>query len=210
MNAGLLGKKVGMTRIYNEQGVSVPVTVIEAGPCTVIQVKTEEKDGYKAVQVGFMEKRDSLLKKPEYYHFEKHKCSPARYIGEFKISGKKELKTGDVLTVELVKPGDKVDISGISKGRGFQGVVKRWGFKGGKASHGAETHRHPGSIGMSADPSRVLKNKKMPGHMGHSKVTVKNCEVVSVDSEKNIICVKGAVPGHRDGLLRIQTKEGSS
>lgn len=210
MTIGLLGMKVGMTRIFDDTGVSVPVTVIQAGPCAVVQVKTEDKDGYRAVQLGFMEKRDSLLKKPEYYHFEKYSCAPVRYIREFRTEDESDLKSGDIITADIVAPGDTVDISGISKGRGFQGVVKRWGFKGGKASHGAKTHRQPGSIGMSADPSRVLKNKKMPGRMGGDRITVKNCQVVSVDAKKHIICVKGSVPGHRHGLVCIQTKKGAS
>jgi len=210
MSTGLLGKKVGMTRIFDKQGKAVPVTVIQAGPCTVIQVKTEDKDGYQAVQLGFLEKRDSLLKKPEYYHFEQYNCSPVRYIREFRVKKGSDLSSGDVIKADILKPGDVVDISGISKGKGFQGVVKRWGFKGGKASHGAKTHRAPGSIGMSADPSRVHKNKKMPGRTGSNSVTVENCEVVKVDAKNNIICVKGSVPGHRQGLLRIQTKEGSN
>jgi len=209
MAIGLLGKKVGMTRVFDEKGTSVPVTVIHAGPCHVVQVKTRERDGYNAVQLGFLEKRSSLVKKPEFYHFQKYGCKPMKHLQEFRVEDPEEVKDKKVFTVEILKPGDTVDIVGYSKGRGFQGVVKRWGFGGGRASHGAENHRKPGSIGQCADPSRVFKNKKMPGRMGPKRVKVKNCLVVRVDPERNILCVKGAVPGHRNGLLRIEPKKGS-
>ena len=207
MALGLLGKKIGMTRVYDEQGRAVPVTVIEAGPCTVVQIKNREGEGYEALQLGFGTKRDSLLKKPEYYHYEQHGCSPTRHLAEFRVDNTSSYPSGQVLTVEMFQPAGKVDIIGTTKGRGFQGVVKRHGFHGAKASHGAEkNHRRPGSVGNASDPSRIFKNKKMPGHMGNARQTVKNLEVVSIDTEKNLICVKGTVPGHRNGLLRIIPK----
>ena len=157
-----------------------------------------------------MDKRDSLLKKPEFYHFDRYGCRAARVVREFRVSGDHGLQSGTVLTAEVVKQGGKVNVAGLSRGRGYQGVMKRHGFKGGKASHGAKTHRKPGSIGNSADPSRVVKGKKMPGHMGHASVTVRNLEVVQVEADRNLVLVKGSVPGHRGGLLRIMPIEEQS
>lgn len=210
MVSGLLGRKLGMTRVFDEDGKSIPVTVIEAGPCIVVQVKTEKVDNYNAVQLGFCEKRENLCKKPEYYHYLSLKCKPTYFLKEFRSSKDSKLKSGDTVKVNIFSSGDKVIITGVSKGKGFQGVVKRWGFKGGKATHGAETHRRPGSIGQCADPSRVFKKRKMPGRMGHDQVTVKNLKVIDIDTDKNIMCVRGAVPGHRGSLLRIMRKEDSS
>ncbi len=207
MALGLLGKKIGMTRVYNEQGKAVPVTVIEAGPCTVVQIKNKDGEGYEALQLGFGTKRDSLLKKPEYYHYEGHGVEPCRHLVEFRVDDASSYTSGQVLTAEMFQPSAKVDIVGTTKGRGFAGVMKRWGFHGARASHGAhKNHRRPGAVGNASDPSRIFKNKKMPGHMGNVRQTVKNLEIVSVDTEKNLICVKGPVPGHRGSLLRIIPK----
>lgn len=205
MVKGLIGRKVGMTQIFDEEGNVVPVTVIQAGPCTVVQKKTKEKDGYIAVQLGFEEeKKLKKVTKPLEGHFQKSGLPPFKVLREFKFDESTEIKEGDQFSVDIFRPGEKVDVIGTSKGKGFAGVVKRWGFRGGKASHGSMFHRAPGSIGASAFPSRVFKGKKLPGHMGHRRVTVKNLTVVRADKERNLLLVKGAVPGAKGGLLLIR------
>lgn len=196
-----------MTRVYNELGRSIPVTVIEAGPCTVLQKKTVGKEGYNAIQVGFLEKRQSRLNKPEAGHFKRSGGTGYYHVREFRVEDPDSYELGQQITVgEVLKIGDKVDVSGRSKGRGFQGVVKRYGFGGGKASHGSGFHRAPGSIGCSAYPGRVVKGKKMPGRMGMDLKTLKNLTIVDIREEDNILLVQGAVPGAKDGLISIYTK----
>jgi len=200
--AGLIGKKIGMTSVFSAEGKNIPCTVIETGPCVVTQVKTVKKDGYDAIQLGFEEKKEKHSNKPQIGHFKKANTSPKRKLAEF--SGyKDDLKMGDVLTVDFFNDDKWLDISGISKGKGFQGAVKRWGFSGRNATHGVKhEHRTLGSVGSSF-PERVLKGKKMPGRMGYRRVTVKNLEIVKIDQENNIIALKGAVPGRRGTLLEI-------
>lgn len=193
--------------MYNELGRSIPVTVIEAGPCTVLQKKTVGKEGYNAIQVGFLEKRQSRLNKPEAGHFKRSGGTGYYHVREFRVEDPDSYELGQQITVgEVLKIGDKVDVSGRSKGRGFQGVVKRYGFGGGKASHGSGFHRAPGSIGCSAYPGRVVKGKKMPGRMGMDLKTLKNLTIVDIREEDNILLVQGAVPGAKDGLISIYTK----
>lgn len=204
---GILGRKVGMTRVYNEHGRSIPVTVIEAGPCTILQKKTVGKEGYNAIQVGFLEKKQSRLNKPEAGHFKRSGGTGYYHIREFRVEDPEVYELGQQITLaEVLKVGDKVDISGRSKGRGFQGVVKRYGFAGGKASHGSGFHRAPGSIGCSAYPGRVMRGKKMPGRMGMDLKTLKNLTIVDIREEENILLVQGAVPGAKNGLISIYTK----
>lgn len=204
---GILGRKIGMTRVYNELGRSIPVTVIEAGPCTVLQKKTVGKEGYNAIQVGFLEKKSQRLNKPEAGHFKRSGGTGYYHVREFRVDDPDVYELGQLITLsEVLKVGDKVDISGKTKGRGFQGVVKRYGFGGGKASHGSGFHRAPGSIGCSAYPGRVLRGKKMPGHMGTDSKTLKNLTIVDIREEENILLVQGAVPGAKNGLVSIYTK----
>jgi len=205
MKAGLIGRKLGMTQIIMEDGELVPVTVVEAGPCTVVQKKNAENDGYDAVQLGFLEKRVNLAGKPEKGHYNKARVAPKRYLRELRVEDIDSYEVGQNLTVDMFTDGDIVDITGTSKGKGMAGVMKRWGFGGARASHGAEKiHRKPGSIGCSATPSRVFKGKKMAGRMGGEKVTVQNLSVAKVRAEENILLIKGAVPGHSKGLLVIK------
>jgi large subunit ribosomal protein L3 len=204
MSIGILGKKVGMTRLFGEHGTVIPVTVIEAGPCYVAQVKSKATDGYEAIQVGFGQKREDAINEPVRGHLKKANVPPLRFLREFKLDSVEGFQAGEQITVQIFSAGERVDVSGISKGKGFSGVVKRWGFKGGKASHGAETHRAPGSIGASAAPSRVFKGLPMAGRMGGKRTTVQNLEVVRVDAERNILIVKGSVPGPRNGMLMIR------
>jgi len=199
---GILGRKLGMTQIFIEGGVAVPVTVIEAGPCSVIQVKTREKDGYEAVKVGFSEiRKEKKVNKPMSGVFKKAGVKPYRLIKEFKMG---DLKVGDFVTVGVFAKGDTVKVSGVSKGKGFQGVMKRHNFRGGPGSHGSMFNRAPGSIGASSYPSRVWKNKKLPGHMGSEEVTVSNLTVVDVRPDQNLLLVKGAVPGGAGTYLEIK------
>ncbi len=205
---GILGRKVGMTRVYNEHGRSIPVTVIEAGPCTILQKKTVNKEGYNAIQVGFLEKKESRLNKPEAGHFKRSGGKGFYHVREFRVKDPDAYDLGQQITInDLLQVGDKIDISGKVKGRGFQGVMKRYGFAGGKASHGSGFHRAPGSIGCSAYPGRVIKGKKLPGQMGNNLVTQKNLTIVDIRDEENILLVEGAVPGAKNGLLSIFTKE---
>lgn len=201
---GLLGRKVGMMQVFTEKGETIPVTVIAAGPCVVTQIRTAENDGYEAVQIGFEEVPARKLTRPQQGHL-KGAGTLLRILREFKADDITEHKPGDVINVELFKPGQKVDISGSSKGRGFTGVVKRWGFRGGPKTHGqSDRHRAPGSIGAGTTPGRVWKGQKMAGRTGNKRVTVQNLEVVEVLPEKNLLLVKGSVPGARNGLLHIR------
>lgn len=202
--AGLIAKKIGMTRVFDEEGTEVPVTVVEAGPCPVLQVKTEELDGYRAIQLGFGRKKEKRAKLPEAGHAKKAGLDHTpRILREFRVGGDAEFEVGQELTVELFESGEKVKVSGLPKGRGFQGVVKRYGFAGRPASHGHPYSRTPGSAGPGTDPSRVIKGKKLPGRMGSRQVTVRNLEIVRVDAERNLLFVKGGVPGARNGYLFI-------
>jgi large subunit ribosomal protein L3 len=199
---GILGKKIGMTQIFDEYGQAIPVTVIEAGPCKVIQVKSIERDGYEAVKVGFVEiKKEKKCPKPLLGIFKKAGTPAYRILREFSM---KNLGVGDFVTVEHFNVGDKVSVSGISKGKGFQGVMKRHGFKGGPDSHGSMFNRAPGSIGASSFPSRVWKGKRMAGHMGNERVTIKNLTIVDIKPEQNLILIKGAVPGAINSIVEIR------
>ena len=204
MTKGLIGKKIGMTQIFDEAGKVVPVTVIEAGPCVVTQVKTEENDGYTSVQVGFGEIREKLVNKPEKGHFDKAGVAVKRFVKEFKFENTAEYNLGDVIKADIFAEGDKIDATAISKGKGFQGAIKRFGQHRGPMAHGSKFHRHQGSNGACSSPSRVFKGKGMPGHMGSVKVTTQNLEVVRVDAENNLLLVKGAVPGAKKCLVTIK------
>jgi len=200
---GIIGKKVGMTQVFAEDGALVPVTVIQAGPCLVVQKKTSDKDGYDAVQLGLVEKvSNRRITAARRGHFEKAGIQPLRTIAEFPYSG--EANVGDKVQVDIFKAGDAIDVIGKSKGKGFQGVMKRHHFSGGRATHGSMFHRAPGSIGASAFPSRVMKGMRMGGRMGGDQVTVKNLKVAKVDAENNLLYVKGAVPGGRNGLVLVR------
>ncbi len=201
---GLIGKKIGMTRIFDEAGIQIPVTVIEAGPCPVVSVRSQEQDGYQAVQLGFGAKKLKRTSKAELGHVAKAGLEAApRLMREFRTGDGEEYEVGQHLTVELFEAGDRVKVTGRSKGRGFQGVVKRHGFRGRPASHGHPMSRNPGSLGPGTDPSRVIKGKKMPGRMGGDRQTIRNLQVVRVDGERNLLFVKGGVPGARDGYVLI-------
>jgi large subunit ribosomal protein L3 len=200
---GIIGKKVGMTRIFDERGRNIPVTVIEAGPCFVTQIKTDETDGYTAVQVGFDEVREKIITKPELGHL-KGAGKVLRTLKEFRLDEVNDLKVGDEVNVDIFAKGDIVAVTGISKGKGFQGTMKRHNFHGGPASHGQKDRlRAPGSIGAGSSPSRVWKGMKMSGQMGNETVTVRNIEVIEIRSDKNILLVKGSVPGSRNGILQL-------
>lgn len=201
---GLIGRKIGMTRIFNDEGVQVPVTVIEAGPCPVVDVRSEERDGYRAVQLGFGAKKATRATKAENQHAAKAGLEVApTLLREFSVDGSEQYEVGQQLTVDLFAAGDLIKVTGKSKGRGFQGVVKRHGFAGRPASHGHPLSRNPGSIGPGTDPSRVIKGKKLPGRMGGTRTTIRNLQVVRVDGERNLLFVKGGVPGARDGYVLI-------
>ena len=202
MKKAILAKKVGMTQIFNEAGELVPVTVLQAGPCVVTQVKTIENDGYEAVQVGFEDIREKLVNKPVKGMFDKAGVSYKRYVREFKLEGEYSVK--DEIKVDVFEAGDKIDATAIAKGKGFQGAIKRHGQSRGPMAHGSKYHRHAGSNCSCSTPSRVFKGKKMPGHMGGKKVTTQNLEVVRVDAEKNLLLVKGAVPGPKKSLVTIK------
>ena len=204
MKKAILATKVGMTQIFNEDGVLVPVTVLQAGPCVVTQVKTEENDGYKAVQVGFVDKREKLVSKPVKGHFDKAGVAYKRFVREFRLDNAEEYSVKDEIKADIFAAGDKIDATAVSKGKGFQGAIKRHGRSRGPMAHGSKYHRHAGSNGACSDPSKVFKGKKMPGHMGSKRVTVQNLEVVKVDAENNLILVKGAVPGPKKSLVTIK------
>jgi large subunit ribosomal protein L3 len=205
MNLALLGKKIGMTQVFDEDNRLIPVTVIEAGPCPVTQVKSMEKDGYDAVQIGYRPQKEHRLSKAALGHFKKAGVTPVAELQEFRTNGDTELKIGDILTVEKFEEGQKIDVIGTSKGRGFQGVVKRYGFAGGPASHGSMFHRRGGSYGMCQWPGHVIKGKKMPGHMGDVRRTVQNLQIVRVVADKNLILIKGSIPGSRGSLVTVRT-----
>jgi len=205
---GLIGKKVGMTQLFNEKGDVIPVTVIEAGPCTVTEVRSSERDGYVAVQLGFGTNKESRFSRPVLGQFKKRNLPPSRHLREFRIDDASAYQVGQTLNATLFEKGEHVDVRGVSKGRGFAGVVKRYGFVTGHASHGPTHGKQPGSIGSSAYPSRVIKGKRLPGRMGGVNLTIKNLEVVGVDAEQNVLLVKGAIPGPPNGIVYIQKREG--
>ena len=202
---GIIGKKIGMIRVFKEDGAAVPCTVVEAGPCPVVQIKTEESDGYNAVQLGFGRQKDKRASKAEVAHAAKAGLEGApRMLREFRTAEGEEYELGQAVTVEVFEEGEKVKVSGTSKGKGFQGVVKRYGFAGRPGSHGHPMSRNPGSLGPGTDPSRVIKGKKLPGRMGGARTTVRNLEVVKVDAEKNLLFIKGGIPGARNSYVLIQ------
>lgn len=204
---GILGKKIGMTRVYNEMGAVIPVTVVEAGPCKVLQVKSQAKEGYNAIQVGFGEKKAARVNKAQAGHFSKAGAEGYYHIREFRVENPEEFEAGQDISLEQIfKTGDIIDVQGTSKGKGFQGVVRRYGFRGGRATHGSNFHRAPGSIGCSAWPSRVIKGKKLPGRMGNDTVLKKNVLVIDVRSDENVILLRGSVPGAKQGLLKLFSK----
>lgn len=200
---GLLGKKIGMSQVFAADGQRIPVTVLEVGPCTVLQKKTVATDGYEAVQVGFQAKSAQRINKPEMGHFKKAGKGAFAHVREFRVVGD-DSAVGDVVSCVMFKPGDRIDVTGTSKGKGYQGVMKRWGFSGGRASHGSMFKRRPGSIGASAWPSHVFKGKKMPGQLGNVRTTTQNLIVVEVRPDQNLVLVRGAVPGPKNGLLEIR------
>ena len=201
---GLIGRKIGMTRIFDEEGVQVPVTVVEAGPCPVVQVRSDEVDGYRAVQLGWGSKKAKRTPRAEMGHATKAGLEAApRLMREFRLENGEEYEVGQELTVELFEAGDRVKVTGRSKGRGFQGVVKRHGFSGRPGSHGHPMSRNPGSLGPGTDPSRVIKGKKLPGRMGGTRTTIRNMQIVRVDGARNLLFLKGGVPGSRDGYVLI-------
>lgn len=205
MKKGIIGKKIGMTQIFDEKGNVIPVTVIEAGPCVVAQKKTAEKDGYDAVQLGFADVKEKHLTKAEKGHFEKAGVTMKKHLKEFRLDDCSAINVGDVITADTFAAGDKVDVTGMTKGRGYTGCVKRWNQHILRMTHGTgPIHRQPGSMGANSTPSRIFKNKHMPGQYGNEKVTVQNLKVVKIDSEKNLIAVKGAIPGAKDGIVFIR------
>ena len=204
MKKALIGKKVGMTQIFDEKGYVIPVTVIEAGPCTVAQVKSVDTDGYNAIQLGFGEIKDKHINKPEKGHFAKSKLTAKKHLREFRVE-EADVKVGDEVKADVFEAGDKIDVQGTSKGKGFQGVIKRHGQHRGPMGHGSMYHRRPGSMGSTSTPGRVFKGKKLPGHMGVQTVTIQNLDVVRVDMDKNVILVKGSVPGPKGAILKIKS-----
>lgn len=205
MKKAIIGRKLGMTQVFTEDGAAIPVTVIEAGPCTVVQKKTEENDGYDSVQLSFGDVKLKNVTKPLQGHFKKYDAEPARVIEEFKLDDQDQYESGQTVTVDVFEAGEKVDVSGKSKGKGFQGVIKRHGQRRGPMSHGSKYHRRPGSMGASAYPARVPKGKKLPGRMGHKNVTTQNLEIVDIDADENVMLIKGAVPGPRGSFLSIKS-----
>jgi large subunit ribosomal protein L3 len=205
MNKFILGKKVGMTQVFDENGLSIPVSVIQAGPCSVVQKKTVETDGYKAVKVGFQDVSEKKLNKPEKGLFSKLKVAPKKHLKEFRTEEIEKYEVGQEIKVsDMFQPGDRVDISGISKGKGFQGTLKRYHQSGGPETHGSMYHRRVGSMSANTSPARVFKGKRLPGHMGVDSVTVQNLDIVRVDTDRNLLLVKGAVPGPKGGLLVVK------
>lgn len=202
MQKGLIGKKIGMTQIFDDNGNVIPVTVVEAGPCTVVQKKTVENDGYEAVQVGFGEVKISRVNKPQVGHFKKADVAPKKVLKEFRLADTSALNVGDILKADVFAVGDRVDVVGTSKGKGTAGAIKRWNFSRLKETHGSgPVARHAGSLGACSDPSRVFKGKKLAGHLGAERVTVQNLDIVKVDAENNLIAVKGAIPGPKGGIV---------
>ena len=206
MEKGIIGRKIGMTQLFTENGNVVPVTVVEAGPCTVIQKKTVENDGYCAVQLGFEDIREKLVVKPLKGHYDKADIAYKRVLKEFKLDNSEAMNVGDILKADVFAAGDVVDVTGISKGKGYQGTIKRLGFHRQPMTHGTSGyHRHQGSMGANSTPSKVMKGKGMPGHMGSEQVTIQNLSVVKVDAENNLIAIKGAIPGPNGGLVVVKT-----
>ena len=208
MKKAILGKKIGMTQIFVSDGRLVPVTVVEAGPCTVVMVKTEDRDGYEAIQVGFGElseqRAKKLLNKPELGHFSKKGVAPSRYLREFRLDDISSYSVGDTIKADVFAEGDKIDVVGTSKGHGYTGVIQRWNQHTGPMAHGSKYHRGVGSMGANSTPSRVFKNKHMPGQYGGDRVTVQNLEVVKVDAERNLLMIKGAIPGANGSLVIVR------
>ena len=203
MKKAILGKKIGMTQIFDENGKAIPVTAIEAGPCTVIQIKTVDNDGYQAVKLGFGEVKENKLTKPKKGEFAKANITPKKHLREFRLE-EISYNVGDEIKADIFTAGDAVDITGTSKGKGFQGVIKRHGQSRGPMGHGSMYHRRPGSMGSTSTPGRVFKGKRLPGHMGANTITIQNLEVVAVDLDKNVILVKGSVPGVNGAILKIR------
>lgn len=204
MQKCIIGKKIGMTQLFDENGKVIPVTVVEAGPCVVVQKKTTENDGYESVQIGFGDISNKAVNKPMKGHFAKGDVAPKRTLKEFRLADCSALNVGDILKADVFAAGDKVDVCGTSKGKGYAGHVKRYGAATLKSTHGTgPVHRHPGSIGANSDPSRVMKGKKMAGHMGVERVTIQNLDVVKVDTENNLIAIRGAIPGPKGGIVYI-------
>jgi len=204
MAKGLIGRKLGMTQVFVGGEELIPVTVVQAGPCTVIQKRTRDVDGYDAIQIGFEEVKPHRANKPTLGHFKKASSAPLRILREIRVENVEEYEVGQVLKADLFSPGDRVDVVGVSKGKGYQGVMKRHGFAGGRATHGSMFHRRPGAISAHEAPGRVFKGKKFPGQMGNKRVTVQNLQVVDVDPERNIILIRGAVPGAKNGALMVR------
>jgi large subunit ribosomal protein L3 len=205
MKKGIIGKKIGMTQIFDEKGMVIPVTVIEAGPCVVAQVKTLANDGYEAIQLGFGEVKEKHTNKPVKGHFAKNGLTAKKHLREFRLDSIEGIKVGDELKADVFTAGERVDIQGTSKGKGFQGVIKRHGQSRGPMGHGSMYHRRPGSMGPTSTPGRVFKGKKLPGHMGRVTVTIQNLDVVKVDTDKNVVLVKGSVPGAKGAILKLKT-----
>ena len=204
MKKAILGKKIGMTQVFTEDGIVIPVTAVEAGPCVVTQVKSDETDGYSAVQVGFDDIREGLVNKPRQGQFKKAGTGLKRYMREFKFDNPADYTVGDEIKADIFAEGDTVDVAGVSKGKGYAGTIKRWNQHRGPMKHGSHYHRAPGSMGASSSPSRVFKSKHLPGQMGNENVTVQNLTVVKVDAESNLLLIKGAVPGIRGSLVTIR------
>ena len=203
MKKAILGRKLGMTQIFDSTGKAIPVTVVEAGPCTVVQIKTKDCDGYEAIQLGFGEVKEKKLIKPKKGHFAKASVTPKKHLREFRLE-EISYKVGDEIKVDIFQDGDTVDVTGTTKGKGFQGVIKRHGQSRGPMGHGSMYHRRPGSMGSTSTPGRVFKGKKLPGHMGCVTVTIQNLDVVRVDTDKNVLLIKGSVPGPKGAILKIK------
>jgi large subunit ribosomal protein L3 len=204
MPVGLLGKKLGMTQLYNNQGEVIPATLVQAGPCNILQIKGREKEGYSAIQIGFEDRKKKRATKAEIGHCLKAKTDSKKWVREIRDDADTEYQLGQSLTVDIFEGVEKVDVTGTSKGRGFAGVVKRWGFRGGPATHGHTTHRAPGSIGAGTDPGRVFKGKRMGGRMGGARITIRNLDVIKIDKNKNLLIIKGAIPGPNGGYIIIR------
>ena len=203
MKKGLIGRKIGMTQVFDEKGNVIPVTVVELGPCAVVQKKTVENDGYNAVQLGFEDKKVTKTNKPMAGHFNKADVAPKKVLKEFRLEDDSAINVGDIIKADIFAAGEKVDVVGTSKGKGTAGVIKRWNFSRLKESHGTgPVHRHPGSLGV-IDPARIFKGKRMAGHLGHERVTIQNLDVVKVDAENNLIAIKGAIPGPKKGIVMV-------
>ena len=209
MKKAILGKKIGMTQIFDEKGRAIPVTVVEAGPCTVVQIKTKDSDGYEAVQLGFGEVKEKKLIRPIKGHFTKANITPKKHLREFRLE-EISCNVGDEIKVDIFNKGETVDVTGTTKGKGFQGVIKRHGQSRGPMGHGSMYHRRPGSMGSTSTPGRVYKGKNLPGHMGVETVTVQNLEIVKVDSDKNVLLIKGSVPGNKGAILKIRNSSKST